>query len=75
MKKSLYHALEAAAIALLAQAPAIAASPAVQDFIGKHPADAAIVPVAVGVLSAVYRWARAKWGKKAAAPVAAKPAA
>lgn len=63
--KVLVHALEGAAVALLAQAPALLSSHAVQNFVGKHPADALLVPVAAGVLSAAYRWAKARWQKPA----------
>jgi hypothetical protein len=67
--KHLLHALEGFAVAALAQAPAILSSKAVQDFVKTHPADAALIPVAAGVLSMAYRWLK----PKAAAPVVVTP--
>lgn len=55
MKKHLIHALEAASIVVLAQVPAIIASPAVQSLIEHHPAVAVYVPIAAGIASALYR--------------------
>ena len=71
--KHLVSFLEGAGVALLGQVPAIAASHAVQDFVAKHPADAAIVPLAVGVANVLYRWLRAKTVKKPVAAVVPLP--
>lgn len=60
MSKNLIHTLEGFAVALLAQAPALLSSQAVRDFVSSHPADAAFVPVAAGILSAAYRYLKAK---------------
>lgn len=72
--KKVKHAVEAAIIAALAQAPSILGSSAVRHFIEKHPADAVYVPVAIGILSAAYRWAKEKWGSKPAPAAPAAPA-
>lgn len=57
-------------VAGLAQTPAIASSHAVQDFISRHPADAALVPLAAGVLNVLYGLL-----KKKVAPVPPTPPA
>jgi len=50
------HAAFVAVVALLAQVPAILASPAARSVIDHHPGLAVYVPVAVGVASALLRW-------------------
>jgi hypothetical protein len=52
--KHVLKALEAAAVAALAQAPAIAASSPVRHFIETHPQWAVYVPLAAGVAAWAY---------------------
>jgi hypothetical protein len=53
--KHLKHVLTAAAVVVAAVAPMVIANPSVQHYIAQHPAVAAYVPLATGIVRAVYK--------------------